>query len=208
MSDGVRRCCGAKTRAGGTCANPPMLNGRCRMHGGTQKRGVGHHLLKHGRYSLNLPTRLAARYAEAQADPDLISVRQEIALVDARLEDLLGRVDTGEAGAIWAGVRAAVDEYRKTSDAAEKAEAFARIESLSVEGFSDYASWGEVLELIERRRKLAETETKRLAAMGQAITAERAMVLLGTVVDIIRTHVTDRNALAAISHDLGRLVAQ
>ena len=26
--------CGAKTRAGGTCQQPAMLNGRCRMHGG------------------------------------------------------------------------------------------------------------------------------------------------------------------------------
>lgn len=26
--------CGARTRAGGLCQGPAMLNGRCRMHGG------------------------------------------------------------------------------------------------------------------------------------------------------------------------------
>jgi glucans biosynthesis protein len=27
-------CCGARTRAGGSCMGPAMPNGRCRMHGG------------------------------------------------------------------------------------------------------------------------------------------------------------------------------
>jgi hypothetical protein len=31
--DSAARCC-ARTRGGGTCQGPAMLNGRCRMHGG------------------------------------------------------------------------------------------------------------------------------------------------------------------------------
>ena len=32
MNDTPR--CGARTRAGGTCLSPAMLNGKCRIHGG------------------------------------------------------------------------------------------------------------------------------------------------------------------------------
>jgi len=38
--------CGAKTRSGGTCRQPAMKNGRCRLHGGKSKAGP-----EHGRYS-------------------------------------------------------------------------------------------------------------------------------------------------------------
>jgi hypothetical protein len=37
--------CGAKTRVGGTCKQPAMTNGRCRLHGGKSLSGK-----QHGRY--------------------------------------------------------------------------------------------------------------------------------------------------------------
>ncbi|MBQ3565260.1 MAG: hypothetical protein IJA14_03870 [Alphaproteobacteria bacterium] len=50
--------CGAKTKFG-RCQNPPMENGRCRLHGGlTPKRHPNHqakfNALKTGRYSKQL----------------------------------------------------------------------------------------------------------------------------------------------------------
>ena len=45
--------CGAKTRAGGSCKQPAMPNGRCRMHGGksTGAPKGNKNALKHGRYT-------------------------------------------------------------------------------------------------------------------------------------------------------------
>lgn len=197
--------CGAKTRTGEPCTMQAMSNGRCRMHGGLTPTGLAHPSTVHGRYSRHLPTRLAGRYLEAQSDPDLVSVREEMALVDARIADVLTRVDTGEAGALWAALGKAVGEYRAAADEDRDA-AFSEIEHLCRQGLDDWAAWAEVLNLIERRRKLAETETKRLAAIGQTITAERAMLLLSAVVDVIKRHVTDHATLAALSRDIGALV--
>ena len=53
MEKKEKKLCGAKTRKGGTCKNPAMPNGRCRMHGGTSpgaKKG-NKYSLKHGLYS-------------------------------------------------------------------------------------------------------------------------------------------------------------
>ena len=40
--------CGAKTRAGGLCKKPGMLNGRCRLHGGLSPKGRDHWNWQHG----------------------------------------------------------------------------------------------------------------------------------------------------------------
>jgi hypothetical protein len=49
----LSRRCGARTRSGTPCRSPAMLNGRCRMHGGTSlgaPRG-NENAFKHGRYA-------------------------------------------------------------------------------------------------------------------------------------------------------------
>ena len=43
--------CGAKTRSGGSCRQPAMLNGRCRLHGGKSLSGSAHGRFKHGFYT-------------------------------------------------------------------------------------------------------------------------------------------------------------
>jgi hypothetical protein len=59
---------------------------------------------------------------------------------------------------------------------------------------------------VEKRRRLAETETKRLAAMGQVITAERTMILLAAIVSVIRDHVKEPQVMQGISRDIQKLI--
>lgn len=40
--------CGAKTRLGGSCRQPAMPNGRCRLHGGKSLSGKAHGRYVHG----------------------------------------------------------------------------------------------------------------------------------------------------------------
>jgi hypothetical protein len=134
------------------------------------------------------------RYAEAQRDPELGSVREEIALIDARLADVLSRVDTGESAALWTALGDALAD----GDLAEA-------QRLASAGRADWGAWAAVLDLVERRRKLVETEVGRLVKLGQAITAERAALLLASVADIVRRHVTDREALSGISREISQL---
>ena len=57
------RLCGAKSRrnGGAPCRNWGMRpTGRCRMHGGKSRFGIGSPTHKHGLYSRDLLTRLAA----------------------------------------------------------------------------------------------------------------------------------------------------
>ncbi len=56
------------------------------------------------RYSRHVPTRLAARMEQAMIDPEGLSARAELALIEARLAEVLERTDTGEAGRHWKAI--------------------------------------------------------------------------------------------------------
>ena len=74
---------------------PGATKGRCRWHGGKSLRGAEHPMAKHLRYSKYLPEALLARYQEARDDPQLLELRDEIALVDSRLIQLIDPALTG-----------------------------------------------------------------------------------------------------------------
>jgi hypothetical protein len=67
------------------------------------------------------------------------------------------------------------------------------------------AAWREICTLFESKRRLAESEIRRLSVAQQIITAEQATVLVATLVDVVHRHVHDRNTLAAIQKDLARI---
>ncbi len=201
--------CGARKKDGTPCRAAPMQNGRCRIHGGKTPTGMALPQYKDGRYSRYLPARLAGRYAEAQADGALLELRDDIALVDSRLADLLGRVDSGESGALWQSLMAARSDllaYRRAGDNVRMAEALNLILELIGQGHADYRAWGEVAQVLEQRRRLVESERKRLIELQQTITVEKAMLLIGAIGGIIKAHVQEREVLAKISAEITALV--
>lgn len=181
----------------------------CQVHGGATPRGIASPHYKDGRYSKYLPARLAARYQEARTDGELLALREDIALTDARLGDLLARVDTGESGALWRQLMAAREELlvrRKASDTLGQMAALNLIMELIAQGHADYRAWGEVAVVLDQRRRLVESERKRLVEMQQMISSERMMVLLGAVVGVIQEHVTDRSVLSGITTGIQKLI--
>lgn len=205
--------CEAKSKQSGQRCKRHAVPGKrvCVIHGGKSASGAASATFKHGRYSKDLPTRLAQRYHEAQADSELLELREEIALVDSRLADLLLRVDSGEAGHWWKELKRIYGEYQEAvgkSDVATMSKRLAELGGSIQSGTSDYHAWGEVYNVIEQRRKLVESERKRMVELGQMISAAAAMVLIARLTEVIQTHVTDKRALAAIAADVGKLIAQ
>lgn len=210
----ARAGCGAKTRSGGACKNAPMENGRCRMHGGATPAGIASPHFRTGRYSRYLPDRLLARYHTGQADPDLLSQHEEIALIDARLADLLQRVDTGESGMQWKKARKAFADLQKAlnnetePDGMDQFQALAALAEAIAEGIADYEAWNEVNRTLNRRRQLVESERKRFVEMQQTITVERAMTLIAAMADIVKRHVSDQTTRTLIGRELLQLTGR
>lgn len=133
-------------------------------------------------------------------------MREEVALLDSRLADVLGRVDSGESGKAWALLKLLFADYRKAKDGPDKAIALSQIEDTIRDGLDDYAAWEEVRSLVDQRSRIVGSERQRLVQMQQMLSVEQAMTLLTAVADTVRRHVSEPGALAAISADLGRLM--
>jgi hypothetical protein len=205
------KTCGAKTKHDGTpCERSPVRGRtRCRVHGGKTPVGPACKHYRVGRYSTYLPERLRERYEQAESDQELLSLKSEIALTDARLIDLLARVDTGESGQRWAHLTKAYEEFtlhRQARDVPKMNVALAKMERNIAQATDDRAAWAEIGELVEQRRRLTESEHKRMVALQQMLSAEEAMALTHRVVDIVTRHVTDRQVLSAIVVEMRTLM--
>lgn len=170
----------------------------CYNHGGKSLAGIASPLMKTGRYSKYLPERLQGRYEEATADPNLLVLREDIALLDARLADLLTRVDTGESGNRWKSVKESYKQYAKCRKTDFEAEALKDLQTAIYAGVTDTEAWEEIQGVLTQREKFVASERKRLVDLQQMITASDALVLVQRLAGIVGTHVSDRTALAAI----------
>jgi hypothetical protein len=205
----MERCIAKSKRSGEQCKNASVRGFPvCRFHGAGSKDKPGGRPITHGRYSSRLPERLAGRYGEALRDAKLFELRDEVALIGTRTGELVERIDTGESAQRWKALQMAYTNLKAATRSSDKGAFVAAMAALEVAieaGGQDYQTWREIVELTEQRRKLSESERKYQIAAQQMITAERAMVLLAAVVDVIRRHVDDREVLSLISSELRAL---
>lgn len=205
--------CNAKSkRTGEQCRARAVIGStKCYHHGGKTPKGVASPNYQTGRYSKYLPARLLERYEESAADGELLALREEIALLDSRLADLLKRVDSGEAGQAWKDAKAA---HRKltlalqTKDTQGMLTAVSELEAAIGKGHGDYLAWNEIQTTLDQRRRLVESERKRLVDMQQMVTSEQAMLLVTALLDAVRKNVHDRDTLTAVQAEFIRLTTQ
>lgn len=203
--------CGAKrTQGPGYCLKLPMANGKCFKHGGKLPKGTMAGQYKHGRYSKYLPTPLGERFMATHDDPELLSLQADVTLVTERITSLLERVTSGESGAAWKLLGRQWKDFRRFRAAGNVVKMQEALELLAEpleQGIADHAAWEELGLQLDRRARLADQEQRRLEKLQATLTVDEALGLLGTVLDVLKRHVTDEAVLAAIGADLEQLVA-
>lgn len=196
------------------CDKPPM-RGRegCRLHGGRSLIGPAHPGFIDGRHGKYLPKNLGQRYADALKDPQLVSVRAELALLDIRVGELLGSIGKTGSVAVLGQIKGKMREFRAAGARGKAGVRAARVslqqlEDLIERGVSAATTWDELRETIDLRRKLAEAEGRREKDSSQTISIQQAVLMMALLVKKVGEHVTDRNALNAIVTQYHRLVGE
>lgn len=97
------KICGAKTKSGKPCQGKAMDNDRCRMHGGRNvkdsrelaesTRNVPGRPPKHGKYSKYLKHTLKDKYEDFMSDPDMLSLKDELAQTRALTARFMEKFD-------------------------------------------------------------------------------------------------------------------
>lgn len=205
--------CTAKARTTGIQCRREAVPGRgvCYLHGGRSLRGIASPRFVHGRYSRDIPTNMISRYKQSMQDGDLLILRQEISLMDARVSLLLKQLGSNESGENWENLKKTFDDLVdavKNQNRDRMRNKLNAMKEIIDTGAGDNAIWKEINITIDQRRKLVADERKRLVDAQQMITIEQAMIFVSAVMDSVRTNVKDRTALAAITNDLTRLMAR
>lgn len=206
----MAQCTAMSKRSGERCKHAPMTGSTlCHMHGGKTPVGIAAPTWKHGRYSAHMPKRMLAAYEKARIDPELLNLSDDIGAIESRITDVLSRVETGDAGETWQSLERAWSDFRIANAAKDKTKsalALATIGRIIETGAGDWAAWREVLNLIERRRKLVESEGKRRMQMADMTDNAVLMALLDRLGDAVKRHVTDGDALRAIQAEISPIL--
>jgi hypothetical protein len=201
MADEPAKICGAQLRnkPGRVCQIRHALsaNGRCRLHGGTSLRGIASATYKHGRRTRygGLPPRMKHEYQRALSDPQLLELKEEIALIHARAADLVRRVDSGESGHLWHLLQAAYRTLTTAQSGADQLTAIREMGTLISRGAADYRAWQEVLSTITTKQRLIESERKRAIELHQTITLDALNPFIHAIIDYIRRTIPDHDRL-------------
>ena len=205
----MTQCMATSKRTKQRCRDHAMRGRRvCYKHGGATPRGYGLPQTTHGRYSKVLPLRLAARYEEARSNKDLLSLRDDIALAESHLGELLGHLDTGESGARWQRLQRTMDDFlaaHGAHDGPAMAQHLTTLRRLIQQGSAESQVWEEITALWASRCKLIATEQKTLVAQQQMVTVEQLMVYFGVITDAINRIVPAHTDAASARAILGAL---
>lgn len=209
------RCKATSKRSGKQCKKDAVVGREvCHIHGGKSAVGAGHPNYKdgtHSKYAAVFSGEALEHYERAVDDPRYIELKNEIALFDALIIQELMEAKLGQGGALWeelGEVWTRFQEAQPAKDATTAGRCLRRMGEIIGEGVGRHAAQSQAVDLVERKRKLTDTERRRIVEERQTITQAKAIALVGAVVASVRKHVDDRETLAAISADIAGLVHQ
>lgn len=203
--------CIAITRIGTRCQLPAQSNGRCQWHGGRLPPATPEAPRPSdvGKWSKALPKHLLDRYSTSAADPQYRSLRDEIALLDARIEDLLQSLGTGSSPTNWKKLSETYQRVMaslESRNADDQAHAFTDLELLIAHGNADTTNWANIQALIEQRRRLIDCEQRGDLLKQMVIDQKQVLALTDVLLEIVSHHLPDPAAQAAISAEFMQIL--
>lgn len=189
--------CGALTRDKKFCRQKPLENGRCKLHGGHSPNGLDHPRTKHGSYSKYIPKELMSKYRDSQDNEELLSLRDETALITTRIMQLVEDVEE-RSGALK--TRDMIRTYRNWQSAKRKGLDSADMLQVDFEDAiedieKDMKVWDDIGNMVNLKRRLVDSEQKKMNNMAQYIPVEKVMLLIGALMDIVVKEVERREGV-------------
>lgn len=165
-------------------------NGRCRFHGGNSVRGVNHPMFIHGSTSkYYLPEGTHELYLDSLNNKELVTLREEIALLDARIRQLTNELKTGASDDSWKTLDDLWDDFMyavRSGDHAKQQTLLITLNDHIKNSVEERKSWMDIERLVEKRRKLVGTEATRMKEANQFLTAEQCIAMVSAVVVAVK----------------------
>jgi hypothetical protein len=206
--------CNATSKSTGERCKCPAVSGstKCRLHGGKSLKGVAHPNYQGKGFSSYLPDRLVKIYDDVEADNEHTLLSRNIKLREVLIRETLAKLDDSpESAEIWQTLRRLWDDLRVafTSENYGKVELVMRqVDRLIDERVLYFAALDQIQTGLAEQRK----DKQAIAAIEfkgeNAVPATELMVLMGAVLKIIQTVVTDKQQRIQIADGIDSLFSK
>jgi hypothetical protein len=176
----------------------------CDKDGGDSLKGSAHPNFGDGSTSVYVPPSLKPAFERAVNDPDLLNFGRKLALMEAREEQLLKRIDTGETDRNWTALQQHWQVMWEATDAGEKdkiQEQRMLISQLIARGQADAIAWQAIYDHWVHYQRMAEGEMRRREKARQMVPVEDAMWHFGEFMASMRIAVKERKAIPVEEQD-------
>lgn len=189
------KVCGA-ARNGKRCgADPNKGKLRCYRDGGDSPGAP----LKTGRRSKYLPDNLLERYNEVLENEDIVSLEEDLRVLEALILDNLAglQADTAKSAEWWKAAKECYQEALKGGKPG--AIALKQLGAILENGLGEQEKIRKHLDLTERKRRLAETEGRRQAQAQFNFGPQELAAIKAFFVAILREKIRDPEILREIN---------
>lgn len=182
-------------------------NGRCHTHGGHTPKGADHGAFKHGKYSDALPDGVREQYEETRDDEHLTDLREEIAVIETRIHRVLESLEEQDSAQLWGDLSETFSEFKAARDAGDTdtmGRKMVELTDLIERGAKARSRWEEIGNLIERKRRLVDSERRREKALQAYVPMEEFVASMHRIDKIFRSHIEDQQVIQQIARALKR----
>lgn len=157
-------------------------------------------------------TRLAAKYNEIQSNGRILSNRNAMEIIWARVQQLAERIDLNDAPERMETIKDLWTSFRSLSSIGLEAEANVTARKIDAEfekAYHDYMAWRQMFQALELHSKMTESEVKIMKDLHAIMTAEDAYELVAKVMAVfLKVLQDDPKKLKEAQYELGRLVGE
>lgn len=203
------RCTGTSKQSGHRCGRRVSPGSNvCSFHGGRMPKGPLAKNYKHGKYSGSLPGKLLGAYHHSLHDPQIVSMSDALALCDSRIDELTKELEEADGpGDTITRARSKLREALRCNEGSARDGHLSTLQDILERGASADQIWDRILQAIEGRRRVAETESRRIVSMGQAVPIQKVVEIIGMISQAMRNTVlthADRETANLILRDASR----
>ncbi len=182
--------CSYQKDNGKPCMNSPSKGHcRCRFHGSRNKSGKEHGSYttgKHvGRYAI--PTSLSDRYQEMQDDPNILDLKNNLGIIDVRLQQLLNKIENADFGQSvlpqLSKLYYRAERHLRNKDMDKFAETWIDMGGLIQQGSNDYTVWQEIISVNDKRSGMVKKVVDIELAAHRAVSINELMAVLNRMVN-------------------------
>lgn len=153
-----------------------------------------------------MPDEMKEDYLKNINDPALLSLMEHISFVDARMEMILGKIDTIKEASRWQEMYRSMKKIGRAKNQEQATGSLLEAIDLCEEGVRTANGWNEFWRLFEVRRRLNETEIKSRLAIENIMTPRDAKNFIALVVRAIERHITSHAEKMAVIRQISEVL--